>query len=189
VGLSAWCLAGWLLSGVDYELGISMGSDVIRMDSLRHIVQRQSNDCMIATAAMIAAVDYEVAAMQSPVSVGQRGLFPKEIISILESVTGVIWLGSTFRWWRPIEAVGSDVSPVVVTVRRPWRWRTLHCVAVYKGMFHDPEYHCGLSMNEYDRRRWRVVHSYSPESVDRLLEIRENRYRQDPECELPFHDE
>src|SRR5262249_10371426 len=122
--------------------------------------------------------EYDVAAEQSPVSIGLRGLFPREIIHILESVTGVTWLGPRFAWWRPIKGVVNNDSPVVVTIRRPWKWRTLHCVAVYKGYAYDPEYHCRMPMNESQRRHWRVVDLYLPEAVDQLMAVREHRKRQ-----------
>ena len=63
-----------------------MGFESINADYLGHIVQRQSNDCGIAAAAMIAEVPYETAAQRNPVPSGERGLFPREIVRILESV-------------------------------------------------------------------------------------------------------
>jgi hypothetical protein len=139
-----------------------------KANRLQHIVQRQSNDCTIATAAMIAGVPYEMAAARSPVPVGTRGLWPSEI---LESVTGVSWLGPQFAWWRPIRCFSFTSCPLVVVIRRPWKWETLHCVAVYNGFVYDPGFGCPLSMSEYSRQHWRVVSVYRPAAVERLMKV------------------
>jgi len=147
-------------------------------DYLQHVVQRCSNDCVIATAAMIADVSHDVAAERSPVPLGKRGLYPGEILRILESVTGVSWLGPQFAWWRPILRLSSANYPFAVVIRQPWKWKRAHCLAVYNGYVHDPGYPCGCSMNEYQRRQWRVVGVYRPVVAERLMAVRQYHGRQ-----------
>lgn len=150
-------------------------------DYLQHVVQCRSNDCVIATAAMIANVSYDTAAQRSPVPVGERGLYSSEILRILESVTGISWSGPQFALWHPIYRLKITNGPFVVVIRRPWKWNTLHCLAISNGCVHDPEYRCRQSMDEYPRRRWRVVAIYRPVVAERLMAVREYHRRQQSE--------
>ena len=58
---------------------------------LRHVMQRRRNDCVIATAAIVATVPYPVAAQHSSVQLGKRGLRPNEVLRLLRQTTGVDW--------------------------------------------------------------------------------------------------
>ena len=148
------------------------------VDCLRHIMQRTANDCAIAAAAMVGEVSYDTAAERSPVPVGKRGLNPREIISILESVTGVTWRGPQFAWWCRIPRLNGLEHPFVVVIRRPWTLATQHCVAMYDGYVYDPACSCCCRMNEYERRCWRVVAIYRPAVAERLLAVRQFHIRQ-----------
>ena len=98
---------------------------------IRHITQRRRNDCAIATAAIVAQIPYETAAQQSPIRPGQRGLFPKEILRLLERTSGLAWRGLRFGWFGRVSRFvtrGDDI--VVLCIRQPWRWWRRHCIAI-----------------------------------------------------------
>ena len=142
-------------------------------------MQRGEKDCVFATAAMIADISYEIAVRRSPIAVKkQRGLYSNEVLRVLEAVTGVRWRGPGFAWWRPLFRLSLGIHPVAVVIRRPWRWATLHCIALYQDIVYDPEYPGGCSIEMYQRRHWRVVQIYRPTDAERLLMVREYRARQ-----------
>ena len=146
---------------------------------LQHIMQRHSNDCVVATAAMVAGVTYDTAAARSIVPVGERALSASETVSVLEAVTGVSWIGPKFAWWQPIRYILGKDCPVVVAIRRPWRFRTFqHCVPVHDGYVNDPEFVRPVLMNKYERRHWTVVEIYRPAVVGQLMEVLRYHRRQ-----------
>jgi hypothetical protein len=138
-------------------------------------VQRTKNDCAIATVAMVANVDYEDIAKRSPAMIGSRGLFPPELHHMLVASTGVPWNRPRYDWLRPIAHFAMAALPLVAIIRRPWRWRTLHCIALQGGWFHDPEFPSGFRVEEYPRRHWRAVVVFVPESALRLLFVQHFR--------------
>lgn len=126
---------------------------------LRHVVQLCSNDCAIATAAIVGNVPYGVAAAHSPVAPGVRPFRLREVLQILESVTRVPWEGQ-FGWLRPVRRFEDTQQIVVALVHR--RWRMGHCIAIKDGWVYDPEKPGGCRIAEYDKRHWRVVHTFRP---------------------------
>ena len=141
----------------------------------RHVVQRRSNDCAIATVAMTAGETYEGVAERSPVLVGSRGLFPHEVHNLLVIATGVPWRAPRYGWLQPIASFAIEVDPVVALIRRPWRWRTLHWVAVQGGWIHDPEFPWRLHAESYPRGHWRTMRVLRPESALRLMFVQQFR--------------
>ncbi len=146
-------------------------------EHLRHVRQRTSCDCVIATAATVAQVDYEAAVAKSLVVPGARPMTPRELRWLLEAVTGVAWQRPAWGWRRTVEAWADTESTLVVVARRPWHWRTLHCVAVLQGWVYDPEFSGGRPVAFYDRRDWRVVQVYRPKKPEQLTLMRQKRLR------------
>jgi len=96
---------------------------------LQHIMQRHRNDCVIATAAIVANVSYETAAAHSPVEPGKRGLHTREVVRVLKRVTGISWRSPEFGWFRPTSRFVAQPSPLVLGLRQPWNWRReWHCI-------------------------------------------------------------
>jgi hypothetical protein len=141
----------------------------------RHVVQCRSNDCATATVAMAANVPYRDIAERSPVAFGSRGLDPWEVHHLLAAATGVPWYTPRYGWLRPIAYFAIAPNPVVALIRRPWRWRTLHWVAVQGGRIHDPDLPAGLRADSYPRRHWRTVWVLRPESALRLMFVQHFR--------------
>ncbi len=139
----------------------------------RHVVQRQGNDCAVATVAMAANEPYERVAERSPVEVGTRGLFPVEVHDLLESATAVPWRtpGSGGLW--PIGSFAADPEPLVALIRSPSAWQ--HWVAVQGGWIHDPEFPWRLDAASYPRRRWSTIMVIRPESALRLVFVQQFR--------------
>jgi hypothetical protein len=148
---------------------------VVQTAIARHVVQRRNNDCAIATVAMTANETYNDVALRSPITIGSRGLFPWEVHLLLVSATGVPWVAPRYGWLRPIEHFAIAPDPLVALIRRPWRWRTLHWVAVQGGWIHDPEYPRRLRAESYPRRHWRTITVLRPESALRLLFVQHFR--------------
>jgi hypothetical protein len=102
-------------------------------------------------------------------------MYPREIRAVLKSVTEVAWRGPGFSWLRRIGDMRQRPYPSVATIRRPWHWRTLHCVVVYDDLVYDPEYQRGYFMECYERRCWRVVGLYRPADPGILASVRQRR--------------
>ena len=141
----------------------------------RHVVQRKRNDCAIAAVAMAANLPYEDVAQQRPIAVKSRGLCPMEMRRLLVAATGVPWCMPSYGWLRPIEYFASVPRPVIVLIHRPWKWNTLHWVAVQGGWIHDPELPTGLRAESYPRRHWRTIRVLRPVSDLRLLLVQHFR--------------
>jgi hypothetical protein len=99
---------------------------------LTHVAQRKNNDCAIATVATAANLPYDQVAQRS-ISVRSHGLGPFEMRRLLVTTTGVPWSMPRYGWLRPIEDFAREPRPVIVMMRRPWRWTTLHWLAVQGG--------------------------------------------------------
>jgi hypothetical protein len=142
---------------------------------LRHVVQRKNNDCAIATVAMTASLPYEHIAEQRSIAVGSRGIGPMEMHGLLVTATGVPWCKPRYGWLRPIAYFATAPDPVVVLIRRPWNWNTLHWLVSQGGWIHDPELPRGLRAESYPRRHWRTIRVLRPASGLRLMFVQHFR--------------
>jgi hypothetical protein len=124
---------------------------------LRHVMQRRRNDCVIATAAIVATVPYPVAAQHSSVQPGKRGLRPNEVLRLLRETTGVDWRISQFGWFGTPPRIAVTNEPVVLIVRQPWRYWRRHCIAMKDGWVYDPALSRPYLIHEYERRNWPVA--------------------------------
>ena len=116
----------------------------------------------IATAAIVAQVPYETAARQSPVRPGQRDLFPKEVVRLLERTSGVAWRRLHFGWFGRVSRFVPQGDVVVLGIRQPWRWWRRHCIAIRDGWIYDPNYPLACSIEKYERRNWIVEVVFQP---------------------------
>jgi hypothetical protein len=140
-----------------------------------HILQRGINDCAVAAVAMVANAHYEDVAERSPVKIGLRGLFPREVHQLLVATTGVPWHRPRYGWLRPIAYLATSTNPVVAIIRRPWKLTVLHCVLVQDNWIYDPEFPIRLDAESYPRRHWRTIRTIRPESIVRLLFVQHFR--------------
>ncbi len=85
----------------------------------QHVPQRKQNDCAIATVAMVANVPYEDIAKRHPIRIGARGIYPRELHSMLVAATGVPWQRPLFGWLRPIARCAIAPNPMVVIDTTP----------------------------------------------------------------------
>ncbi len=150
------------------------------MSDIRHVAQRGPMDCSIACAAMIAEIPYEIALQRSPAICATKGALPLEVIVILEATTGVSWRNPKFGWYRPIAKLTPKEYPILVVIRQPWKWRTLHCVVVAGEFVHDPQAQGPIRISEYWRKQWRVIHTYHPTHPERLIAVRHFYQEQRP---------
>jgi hypothetical protein len=141
----------------------------------RHIRQREAMDCGIAVCAMVANLRYEAVYDLSPVKPESRGMIPAQLHDLLEATTGVNWSNPRFGWFRPVARLVTSEHTVVVVTRRPWKWKTLHCVLVQEGVVYDPEFPRRFRQDEYPRRHWRIVQVHRPETPLRLLFVQHFR--------------
>jgi hypothetical protein len=141
----------------------------------RHVAQRTTNDCAIAAIAMTANETYEHIAERSPVMIGARGLYDGEVHALLVSATGVPWHAPRSGWLRPIGWFAAAPDPLVALIRRPWKWHTMHWVAVQGGWIHDPEFAWRLRAESYPRRHWPTLSVLRPESSLRLIFVQQYR--------------
>jgi hypothetical protein len=148
---------------------------VVRTAIPRHVVQRKKNDCAIATVAMTANLPYEHIAEQCPVAVRSRVAGPTDMHRLLVAATGVPWYKRRRGWLRPIAYFATVPDPVIVLIRRPWKWNTRHWVAIQGGWIHDPEFPRGLRAESYPRRHWRTISVLRPESALRLMFVQHFR--------------
>ena len=141
----------------------------------KHVVQRKNNDCAIATVAMTARLPYEHIAEQHPVAVRSRGLGPMEMHRVVATATGVPWCKPRYGWLRAIAYYAAVPDSAIVLIRRPWKWNTLHWVAIQGGWIHDPELARGLRSESYPRGHWRTIWVLRPESDLRLMFVQHFR--------------
>ncbi len=141
----------------------------------QHVLQRRQDDCVIATVAMVANVTYEDISERSRVRIGSRPVGLLELHRLLVTATGVPWQRPRYGWLRPVARYANISNPAVIIIRRPWRWLTLHCVALQGGWIHDPEFPRGYRPEEYPRRHWRSVTVLRPESDLCLMFVQQFR--------------
>ena len=140
-----------------------------------HVRQRCDNDCVIATVAMVANLPYEAVAERFPAGSNSRCPWPRVVRRLLLETTGVPWNHPRYGWLRPIRRIAAAEDLAVAVIRRPWRWQTLHCVALQRGLIQDPEFARGFCSDEYPRRHWRTLLVFRPESAVRLLFVQHFR--------------
>jgi hypothetical protein len=144
----------------------------LRRSELAHVRQQTLKDCVVATAAMIANVDYEDARSMVHVSITRRGLGAEETRKLLENLTRVKWR-SRYGWLRRLEDITLHPrEPLMVWIRKPWHWQTLHAVAIFRDWVHDPSFGEGIPRNEYPSRHWRVVRVWQPKDVNTFAAVR-----------------
>ena len=142
----------------------------------RHIRQREAMDCGIAVCAMVANLPYEAVYDLSPVKPGSRGMFPAQLHDLLEATTGVNWSNPRLDWFRPVARLVASEHTVVVVTRRPWKWKTLHCVLVQEGVVYDPEFPPAFPPGQISHAcHWRIVQVHRPETPLRLLFVQHFR--------------
>jgi hypothetical protein len=141
-------------------------------EKLKQVRQRTSCDCVIATTAMVSNLSYGEVASCSPVRPGTRGLRSREIRQLLEKTTGIDWSRPEWGRRRNVEQWAVSVSTLVVIARRPWHWRTLHCIAVQQRCIYDPNYRRAIFSCDYDHRHWIVTAVFRPADANRLFAIR-----------------
>jgi hypothetical protein len=115
-----------------------------------HVLQRCDDDCVIATVAMVANLPYETVAERFPVGRRSCGPWPRVVRGLLLETTGVPWNHPRYGWLRPIGRMANAEDLAVAVIRRPWRWQTLHCVALQHGSIHDPEFARGFCPDRID---------------------------------------
>jgi hypothetical protein len=145
--------------------------DTVQSAIPRHVVQRGNNDCAIATVARLANETYVDAAERSAAMIGSRGLSSWEVHRMLVASTGVTWFEPRDGngWLRPIAHIAKSADPLLALIRRPWRWRSMHWVAVQRGWIHDPALPRRPRAESYPRRHWRTIMVLRPESALRLM--------------------
>lgn len=145
---------------------------------LKHVRQHTTCDCVIATAAIVAHLPYQMAADLSPVTPGQRGLFPPEIRKLLKRTTHIDWRGPGLTWFRNVESFANFDGTIVLSIqehRNLWsymsKWATCHCIAVIDGVVYDPVFDNATTCSEYARRHWKVAGFYRPSDLRKLLKF------------------
>jgi hypothetical protein len=144
--------------------------------TLNHVRQRTSCDCVVATAATIANLDYAYAADRSPVPPGQRPMQPSEISELLQRTTGILWRGPCSAWWHRIEKFVDSPNMCVLSIRKRWSWpwKSYHCITVGHGKIYDPEFLSPLKLDEYQRRNWTIVKYFRPRDFSKLRAVQEH---------------
>lgn len=138
---------------------------ILGVRPLKHVMQRQRNDCVIATAAIVANVPYETAAAHNPVELSKRGLHAREVLRVLKHATGISWRSPEFGWFRPAFRFAETSSLLVLGVRQPWTWRgEWHCIALNDGVVYDPSFKQSCPIEKYERRDWPVLFVFRPGS-------------------------
>lgn len=137
-----------------------------------HVVQRESKDWAIATAAVVAHVSYREALSHSPVAPGNRGLPLGDTLRLLESLTGTPWQITISFWFGRFAKFEFPNQLCVVITRRPWHWRTIHCLAVEGEWVHDSAFPHTFRRHEYPWKHWRIVQVLRPAVPDKLAEVR-----------------
>ena len=137
---------------------------------LDHVVQKGAKDCVIATAAWVANVDYDVAAARSPVPVGTRGLRYWETRRLLESLTGLRWRVSR-KLFRSVSRLPFTDRPSVIIAGQPWHWR-MHCLGLEGQRVYDSAFPHAFRRSEYPLKHWRVLFVFRPFIPEQLDEHR-----------------
>jgi hypothetical protein len=97
----------------------------------------------------------------------------RETRQLLEKSTGITWSKAEWGWLRDVEQWADCESTLVVFARRPWRWLTLHCIALQQGCVYDPNYSRSIFSSEYENRHWRVAAVFRPADAKRLIAVRQ----------------
>ncbi len=143
---------------------------------LNHVQQRANCDCVVATAATVANVDYPYAADRSPVVPGSRVMYPVEIGELLQRTTGIRWRGPCRLWWRSWKSFVDAPSSCVLAIRKKWSipWKNCHCVTAGLGLVYDPEFPAAAPLIEYARRNWSILYYFRPHDFSELRQVQEH---------------
>lgn len=109
-----------------------------------HIQQRDSWDCGLAAAAMVAGVTYEEAASLWR---EKRGLCPEEMVDLLKTLTDIEWRVTAHKQIRPLCSFNAPYWPVAMLVERFVMNR--HYVAVHGSLLHDPLFSGAVLYHRY----------------------------------------
>lgn len=138
---------------------------------LKHVRQRKSCDCVVATAAILANVSYEHAAAFSPIVPGKRGLKLVETRCLFETLTGISWNRPRFHWFTRLFSVTSECASFVAVIRPSILTKKYHCIFVENLIVYDPGSHRPFPIDHYELRRWWIGFSMMPKDPGRLLAI------------------
>jgi hypothetical protein len=140
---------------------------------LRHVRQRESCDCVVATAAILANVPYEHAAALSPVVPGVRALKLVETRRFFETLTGISWNRPRYHWFTRLPSVTSECASFVAVIRPSLLTTKYHCIFVEDLIVYDPALHRPFPIDRYELRKWWIGFSMMPNDPGRLLAIQE----------------
>ena len=126
---------------------------------MNHVPKRQWLGCAVATAAMLADLNYEEVAAHWPDLDEARMRYPRELCALLEAVTDTEWQFSPC--WHPqrrVRQFSFPQWPVAVFIRdaelhpRFGQW-----IVVKDDIVHDPGDWTAFVVNRYPRRDWVVT--------------------------------
>jgi hypothetical protein len=122
---------------------------------MRHIRQINDFDCGVAVVAMLAGCQYRDVAHAFP-GVSERGLYVRDVVAMLEALTGQQWQGARCGRNRPLARARLPRAACAAIIGRP-SWRCGHWIAIDNGVVHDPNDFRPVALCEYQRQHWRVL--------------------------------
>lgn len=122
---------------------------------MRLIRQRNPLDCGLAIAATVVGTSWATAAAHDPDPNATRGLRLKELLALLETLTGQPWRVSRPHRPHPLYRHTSRQPVTILLLRRPGH-PFGHWIALVSGRVYDPEERRALTVATYGRRRWLV---------------------------------
>ena len=141
---------------------------VIRLEPrimLRHIMQKQSWDCVVTCAAIVSNTTYSDACNACGDMLPDRPVFAKETRKILRAVTGCTWLGPLPSFSARLRGFRRPATRLILIEKPRFlpRWKPVrHAILISEFMAYDPEYADPSKLGDYERRNWRVNSYYMP---------------------------